>query len=55
MTVFVDTSAWTAVKDRRDGHHLAAVQYMEGVVARRERLATTDFILDETYVGLGRD
>lgn len=49
MTVFVDTSAWVALKDRTDSHHLAATQFLGELAGRRERLITTDFILDETY------
>ena len=46
---FVDTSAWVAVKDRREKHHAAAVAYLGDLAGRQEQLVTTDFILDETY------
>jgi predicted nucleic acid-binding protein len=49
MTLFVDTSAWVAIKDRREKHHAAASAYLGEVARRRERLVTTDFVLDETY------
>jgi len=49
MTLFVDTSAWVAIKDRREKHHAAATAYLAEVAERKERLVTTDFILDETY------
>ncbi len=46
MTLFVDTSAWVAIKDRREKHHTAATAYLGELAARKERLITTDFILD---------
>lgn len=49
MAVFVDTSAWVAIKDRHDSHHADAGAYLGELTARRERLVTTDFVLDETY------
>jgi len=49
MTLFVDTSAWVAIKDRREKHHAAATAYLGELAGRKERLVTTDFILDETY------
>jgi len=49
MPLFVDTSAWVAIKDRREKHHAAATAYLAEVAKRKERLVTTDYILDETY------
>jgi len=49
MTVFVDTSAWVAVKDRREKYHAAATAFLGEVAGRHQPLVTTDFILDETY------
>ena len=49
MPLFVDTSAWVAIKDRREKHHAVTIAYLEEVARRKERLVTTDFILDETY------
>ena len=49
MSVFVDTSAWVALKDHADSHHFAATEFLRKLAGRRERLTTTDFILDETY------
>ncbi len=47
--IFVDTSAWAAIEDKRDVHHHSAIRYKDKLVNSRERLLTTNFILDETY------
>lgn len=47
--IFVDTSAWLAVSDRRDGNHASAIEYYEELVrGKAGRLITSDYILDET-------
>lgn len=43
--IFVDTSAWYVVYSRRDRNHRAAVTALKSF---RERLVTSDFIVDET-------
>jgi len=47
--IFVDTSAWLAVADGRDGNHGAAVRFQRELAAGScGRLITTDYVLDET-------
>lgn len=48
----VDTSAWVAAKNWRDVNHAAAAAALSDLADRRERLVTTDFVLDETYTAL---
>ncbi len=47
--IFVDSSAWLAISDARDGNHPAAISFhirlLEGAAGR---LITSDYILDET-------
>lgn len=47
--IFVDSSAWLAIADVRDGNHRAAISFharlLEGSAGR---LLTSDYILDET-------
>jgi len=49
VATFVDTTAWAAVKNRKDRNYLAAVEVFTDLAERRERVVTTDFVLDETY------
>lgn len=47
--ILVDTSAWLAIADVRDGNHSAALTcHRELLAGRFGRLITTDYILDET-------
>ncbi len=48
MRVFVDTSAWFALNDRRDHHHDRAVAFMQGLREKPALFLTTDYIVDET-------
>ncbi len=43
--VFVDTSAWFALKDTKDPHHNAAIQFLATFTGK---LITTNFVVDET-------
>jgi len=47
--VFVDTSAFIALRVSDDEHHEAAQQYLKVIKTKRLRLHTTNFILDEVY------
>lgn len=47
--VFADTSAFIAMRVSDDEHHDAAQQYLKIIRAKRLRLHTTNFILDEVY------
>ncbi len=47
--IFVDTSAWLAITDIRDGNHRPALAFHEELVrGKAGRLMTTDYVLDET-------
>lgn len=48
MKVFVDTSAFAALENRRDGNHRVAVAEFRKLVRQRDRLFTSDYVLDET-------
>lgn len=47
--IFIDTSAWVAIGDKRDINHASAIRFKEKLIASKERLLTSNFILDETY------
>ncbi|MBM3240477.1 type II toxin-antitoxin system VapC family toxin [Candidatus Poribacteria bacterium] len=53
--IFVDTSAWIALADRKDQHHGDAVGIYTRLKRRKERLATTDYLVDETVTRLRYD
>ena len=47
---FIDTSAFLALKNKKDAHHEHAVKIAEYVVSQTlQKGITTDYILDETY------
>ena len=47
--IFVDTSAWLALSDARDGSHASALRAHSALVTGRlGRLITTDYVMDET-------
>jgi hypothetical protein len=48
--IFVDTSAWVAIADGRDPHHVESRDFQDRIVAERYRLVTTNNILLETYL-----
>lgn len=45
--VFVDTSGWYAVIDRRDAHHRRARDLIGRLLSAGSRLITTDYVVDE--------
>ena len=49
MKVFIDTSAWVALENRRDIHYREAVTFRDDIKNKRYRLYTSSFVLDETY------
>lgn len=49
MTIFVDTSAFLAIENRRDVHHRSALFFRDDCLRRGEALVTSDYVLDETY------
>ncbi len=50
--IFVDTSFWVAVRNRRDAHHGDAVALLEG--HRDSRMLTTNHVRGETWTYLCR-
>jgi len=49
MRIFIDTSAWVALENRKDIHYEQALIFKDEVSNRRYRLYTSNFIQDETY------
>jgi len=47
--VFVDTGAFFAIENERDRHHAEALATRDLLMARGERLVTSDYILDEVF------
>ncbi|MGQ0765885.1 MAG: type II toxin-antitoxin system VapC family toxin [Gemmatimonadota bacterium] len=46
--LFVDTSGWYALVDRRDAWHQAAREQVDAHIASGGRLVTTDYVVDES-------
>lgn len=47
--IFVDTSAWVALEDKKDVNHQKALEIKNGLFLSRNRIITTNYIFDETY------
>lgn len=47
--IFVDTSAFLAIENRRDAYHARAVEARDASLRRHEALVTSDYVLDESY------
>lgn len=47
--VFVDTSAWYALIDRRDADHKATSALVRRLIKEGVRLISTDYVLDESW------
>lgn len=47
--IFVDTGAWVAIEDKKDFNHKKAMDFKNEILISRNRLITTNYILDETY------
>ncbi|MCI4326722.1 MAG: PIN domain-containing protein [Thermoplasmata archaeon] len=53
--IFVDSGAWIALLDGRDGFHRAALAFQRELVrGRHGRLVTSDYVLDEAVTYLRR-
>jgi predicted nucleic acid-binding protein len=46
-SVFVDTSGWYALIDRRDAGHAATAELVRTLVTGGTRLVSTDYVIDE--------
>jgi uncharacterized protein len=49
MKIFIDTSAWVALENKKDIHYEDAIAFKNEITNRRYRLYTSNFVLDETY------
>ena len=49
MTIFVDTSAWVALENKKDIHYKQAITFKDEIKNKSYRLYTSSFVLDETY------
>lgn len=52
--VFVDTSAFAALENRRDEKHVEAIRLRDSARKKGETLITSDYVLDETLTLLSR-
>ena len=52
--IFVDTSAWVAIRLGEDRHHHAASEAWSQVVSAGHALCTTNLVVGETYTWLRR-
>lgn len=52
--VCVDTSAWLALADRNEHHHVAVRASYETLIQGGTRLVTTDLVVAETHILLRR-
>jgi predicted nucleic acid-binding protein len=48
MKLFVDTSAWLALNDRKDQYHAAAVEKFARIRLEQVKLVTSDYVVDES-------
>lgn len=48
--LFVDTSAYFALTDRRDENHEAAVRVIRQLIRERLELFTTNYVIAETHI-----
>lgn len=49
MKIFIDTSAWVAIENKRDIHYKESIQFKEEIKNKHFRLYTSNYVLDETY------
>lgn len=55
MKTFVDTGGWISVVVEVDQYHDIGVLHYEELINRRERLFTSDYLLDETVTRIRYD
>lgn len=53
--IFVDTSAWVAVTNRRDQYHETAGAFYKGIFKEYHEFLTTNLVVAETYILLRLD
>jgi len=49
MMIFIDTSAFLALENRKDEYHKSALIFRDHLLQSKEPLLTTDYVLDESY------
>ena len=54
MAIFVDTWGWLTLRDRREARHGEVDRFYRAVRRRRDRVYTSDYVLDETITLLFR-
>jgi predicted nucleic acid-binding protein len=52
--IFIDTGAFIARYIARDEHHKDALSFWESLEKNRDKIFTSNFVLDETFTLLGR-
>jgi predicted nucleic acid-binding protein len=50
--IFMDSWAFLALANRRDGHHQLAICILEEIKAKEYSMVTSDYILDEVITSL---
>jgi len=46
MIIFIDTSAWIALENKKDIHYKEAIIFKDEIKYKRYRLYTSNFVLD---------
>ena len=54
MAIFIDTWGWLTLRDRREARHGEVDRFYREVRQRRDRVYTSDYVLDETITLLFR-
>jgi len=47
--IFVDTSAFLAIENRRDTYHAQSLNFRDSYLKTGQALITSDYVLDESY------
>jgi len=47
--IFIDTSAFLALENRKDQYHKPALMFRDSLLESKESLITSDYVLDESY------
>lgn len=47
--IFIDTSAFLALENRKDEYHEPALMFRDSLLKSKEPLLTSDYVLDESY------